>query len=281
MPSARKLIFLDIDGTLVPAGSNVPPPSALAAIAAAQRAGHLVAVCTGRSLGMAARVIRTVPFDAVVASAGGYIKYGDTVLFDHPMREEQRAAALAAFTAEGIGCVMECLDWSYADDRFFFGLSGAPAGGSNSEQERWRASTGAEMRVRPKDLYAGEPVYKISFMDTRPHTLTGPEFDALRKDFNFVIHDAGLFGAFNGEIINRAFNKGDAVRRLAAAAGVPLANTVAFGDSMNDAEMLATAALGICMGNGSDRLKAVADEVCGAVEEDGLYNAFAAHGLLG
>lgn len=281
MPTARKLVFLDIDGTLTVAGQNVPPPSALAAIRAAQSAGHLVAVCTGRSLGMAAKVIAAAPFDAVAASAGGYIELGGRVLYDHPMTEAQRAAAVAAFGAAGIGCVLECRDWSYADDIFFFGLSGAPRGGTNSERERWRAGVGAEMRIRPIARYAGEPVYKISVMAPEPHDVSGPEFDAVRRDFNFCIHDAGLFGVFNGEIINKAFNKGDAVRRLAAAAGVPLADTVAFGDSMNDAEMLTTAGLGICMGNGSERLKAIADEVCGDVGADGLYNAFAAHGLLG
>ena len=282
MPTtARKFIFLDIDGTLTNAGSNTVPPSALTAIRLAQQAGHLVAVCTGRSLGMARKVIEAIPFDAVVASAGGYIEYGGRTLYDHPMRAAQRDAALAAFHAEGIGCILECRDWSYADDLFFDSLTGAPANASNSELERWRAGVRAEMRVRPMAQYAGEPVYKLSLMALEPHDLTGPAFDALRREFNFCIHDAGLFGPFNGEIINRDFSKGDAVRRLAAAAGIPVADTVAFGDSMNDAEMITTAGLGICMGNGSDRLKALADEVCGDVAADGLYNAFAAHGLLG
>ena len=35
----RKLIFLDIDGTLTTPGSNVPPESALEAIRAAQAPG--------------------------------------------------------------------------------------------------------------------------------------------------------------------------------------------------------------------------------------------------
>ena len=261
MPTtARKFVFLDIDGTLTAAGSNTAPPSALTAIRLAQQAGHLVAVCTGRSLGMARKVIEAIPFDAVVASAGGYIEYGGRTLYDHPMATAQRDAALAAFHAEGIGCILECRDWSYADDLFFDGMTGAPANASNSELERWRAGVREEMRVRPMAQYAGEPVYNLSMMAPEPHDLTGP---------------------FNGEIINRDFSKGDAVRRLAAAAGIPIADTVAFGDSMNDAEMITTAGLGICMGNGSDRLKAIADEVCGDVAADGLYNAFAAHGLLG
>lgn len=40
----RKLIFLDIDGTLTTPGSNVPPDSALEAIRAAQEAGAVLAL---------------------------------------------------------------------------------------------------------------------------------------------------------------------------------------------------------------------------------------------
>ena len=46
---SRKLIFLDIDGTLTQAGSNTPPESAMKAVRMAQAKGHLVFLCTGRN----------------------------------------------------------------------------------------------------------------------------------------------------------------------------------------------------------------------------------------
>ena len=49
---------------------------------------------------------------------------------------------------------------------------------------------------------------------------------------------------------------------------------------MNDLEMIQAAGLGICMANGSADLKKIADEVCPAVDEDGLYKAFVQHGLI-
>lgn len=49
---AKRIIFLDIDGTLTVAGSNVPPKSALQAIQAAQDKGHQVFLCTGRNYDM-------------------------------------------------------------------------------------------------------------------------------------------------------------------------------------------------------------------------------------
>jgi len=79
-----KLIFLDIDGTLVPAGTNAPPKSAERAIRLAQERGHRVFLCSGRNLGMLRPLLR-YRFDGYVASSGGYVVLGEELLFDHPM----------------------------------------------------------------------------------------------------------------------------------------------------------------------------------------------------
>lgn len=84
----QKLIFLDIDGTLTPAGSNTPPESAMRAIRAAQKNGHKVFLCTGRNPAMLAPVL-ALGFEGAVAAAGGYVFAGDRVLFDCPMTPEQ------------------------------------------------------------------------------------------------------------------------------------------------------------------------------------------------
>ena len=56
----RKLIFLDIDGTLTLPGHNEPPESALRAIRAAQAKGHLVFLCSGRNYAMLSPLVLTV-----------------------------------------------------------------------------------------------------------------------------------------------------------------------------------------------------------------------------
>jgi phosphoserine phosphatase len=58
------------------------------------------------------------------------------------------------------------------------------------------------------------------------------------------IEDGKLTGRLIGPIIDRP-GKAEALRRFAAAAGVPLSQTVAIGDGANDLDMLATAGLGI------------------------------------
>ena len=91
--AGHKLIFLDIDGTLTPAGSNIPPGSALEAIRKAQRKGNRVFLCTGRNMAMLAPVLR-YGFDGAVASSGGYVTVGSQVVFDCPMTPEQTRTAM-------------------------------------------------------------------------------------------------------------------------------------------------------------------------------------------
>ncbi len=71
----RKLIFLDIDGTLTEPGKNVPPQSALEAIRRAQKKGHLVFLCTGRNYDMM-KPLLAYDFDGFIASSGAYIRCG-------------------------------------------------------------------------------------------------------------------------------------------------------------------------------------------------------------
>lgn len=273
----QKLIFLDVDGTFTMPGTNVPPPSALEAMHRAQEKGHKVVVCSGRNCGMLAPVL-PCGFDGVIASAGGYIEYGGEVIYDCPMTPEQQERAMTVLKKNGIFRTAEGKYGNYADEEFkFFLLSGAPSG-SNSELIRWQEALEKELNIRPMSEYGGEPLYKITFMCPGRENLREP-MRALEEEFQFCIQGE-LTGLLNGELINRKFNKGTALRRLSGYLRIPLEDTIAFGDSMNDVEMIETAGLGICMGGGSEALKRLAGEVCPAVEEDGLYRAFEKHGLV-
>ena len=102
----------------------------------------------------------------------------------------------------------------------------------------------------------------------------------LEQEFNVCVQGADQYGIVNGELINREFDKGRGVLRVCETLGVDVANTIGFGDSMNDLEMIETVGYGIVMENGSPVLKEKADYVCPAVTEDGLYQAFEKLGLL-
>ncbi len=53
--------------------------------------------------------------------------------------------------------------------------------------------------------------------------------------------------------------------------GFPLHSYMAFGDSMNDIEMIKDANYGIVMGNGAEELKLSADKVIGYSNEPTIY----------
>ena len=272
----RKLIFLDIDGTLTPAGSNQPPESAMKAVKAAQAKGHLVFLCTGRNPAMLAPVL-ALGFDGAVAGAGGYVFTKDEVLFDCPMKKEEFETGMRLLKENGVFRTIEARDATWGDEDLGDFL--AQAGEGNSELVRWRKALAEQLNIRPMAEYDGSPIYKIVFMCREAKQLE-PARAALEKDYNFVVQDVAAHNCLNGELINRQFDKGKGVRIVAEHYGMDLADTIGFGDSMNDLEMIETVGYSVCMANGSPALQARSDLVCPAVEEDGLYMAFEKLGLL-
>ena len=106
-----------------------------------------------------------------------------------------------------------------------------------------------------------------------------PAIEALEKEFFFVVQDMNGADCLNGEIVNRKFDKGKGIVRMCEKLGCAVADTVGFGDSMNDLEMIETVGTSVCMANGSPQLKKRSDMICPAVEEDGLAKAFKELGL--
>ena len=267
-----KLIFLDIDGTLTVPGENVPPQSALDAVRAARRNGHKVLICTGRSWTMTESVA-AYGFDGVICSAGGYIVLGGEVLYDHPMDADELRRVLDVMKSPDIFCILESKALTFADaDAEIFD-------GANSEALRWRKMLTESFNISPMRDYNGEPVYKVSFLSLRRAALERPR-QLLQDRYQFCLQDFLLGDTVNGELINRDFNKGAAIRRVCEYLGAPVADTIGFGDSMNDLDMIETAGIGVCMGNGSPELKRRADKVCPPVESDGLAAAFRELGLV-
>lgn len=273
---SEKLIFLDIDGTLTTAGSNVPPDSALEAIRKVQAKGDKVFLSTGRNLAMLSPLLK-YGFDGLVASAGGYVTIGDRVIYDHPMTREQTELSLNLLHKNGVFCTIEARDATYGDDNLEEFLSGQAEG--NSEIERWRKALSENLGIRPMGEYDGSPIYKVVIMCLTADQLEEPR-KYLEKDFQFAIQEVAAHSCLNGELINRAFDKGRGVLRICEELGVPVENTYGFGDSMNDLEMIQTVGTSVCMANGAQALKEISDLVCPSVEEDGLYKAFVQLGLI-
>lgn len=278
----KKLIFLDIDGTLTVPGSNEPPQSALDAIKAAQKKGNLVFLCSGRNPGMLEPLLK-YGFDGVIACAGGYITVGDELIYDMPMPLEESNLAVEKLHEKGVFCTVEGRDGAWGDENIGAFLDNAVGEDQkgNSEIERWRKALAGSLHIRPMSEYDGTPVYKVVIMCLHPEQLE-PAREVLEDKYNFCMQEIKdpYHRCLNGELINRKYDKGRGILRICEYLGVPVEDTIGFGDSMNDLEMIQTVGTSVCMDNGAEALKKISDIVCPAVEEDGMAKAFEQLGLV-
>ena len=74
-------------------------------------------------------------------------------------------------------------------------------------------------------------------------------------------------------MLDPTVDKGSALRFVAKRLGVPSEETMAIGDSWNDAPLLEAAGFGVAMGSAPQELRAIADAVVGDVAHDGVAEA--------
>ena len=124
-----------------------------------------------------------------------------------------------------------------------------------------------QARVVDWDELVAHPVTRV--------TLRQPE--ATAEEFMEMVERAGLHGVSYAvgwsawlDINPEGVSKASALELIRRRIGVEPIHTVAVGDQRNDLEMLRWAAWGVAMGNAPDEVKAVADEVTGHVDDDGL-----------
>ena len=81
----------------------------------------------------------------------------------------------------------------------------------------------------------------------------------------FVDADDGI-----AMIMHNGATKSKAVAALARQWGISQSEIVAFGDHLNDIDMLTYAGIGVATSGALDEAKAAADYVCGSCDEDGV-----------
>ncbi len=260
-----KLIFLDVDGTLIPFGTYMPTASAVEAIKLARKNGHKVFLNTGRCRCEIHKELEEIGFDGIICSNSLYIEENNKILFQKNIPAE-RVKALA--------------DW-LSDNKvgfFFEGHKSVMATPLYFEQMIERFGEKAVNRlkkgfpsIKESDL-SYDDVAKINFI-TR-HGLAQKIKQEFSKDFQ--INEWSLLGddAGMGEITLHEASKAEGVRVIIEHLGAKKEDTYAFGDTSGDLPMIKYCGTGVAMGNAEQVLKDEADYVTSDVDKDGIINAF-------
>ena len=276
-----KILFLDVDGTLVDYENRLPD-SAVTAIRRARENGHRVYICTGRSRAEVYPELWEIGLDGMIGGNGSYVEDHGRVVMHQLITLEQCQRIVDWLRERGLEFYLESNSGLFASERFE--EAALPAIRLYSKRKDREGAERATVRSVFPDMIFGGSLYrddlnKVSF-------LLSSYQDYLDARDAFPDLKAGTWGgkdeeALFGDLGVKDIDKASAVEALLRYLHADLKDTIAFGDARVDIPMLKYCAYGVAMGNGGPEVKAAADYVTGSVEQDGLYQAFQALGLLG
>lgn len=271
----NKIIFLDIDMTLVGRRGTIPE-SAARAVVAARTAGNRVYACTGRCKAEMYQPIWDMGLDGMIGGNGAYVEDAGEVVYDRNLDPATEREQVDWLVTKGIGFYLETNPGLYCNDLFFPKFAEHVCGGVTPEALE-RGHRGFPLMIETSELYRDD-VKKISFLmedfvdlDSLAH-----HYEGRSTTRTWGIHsNSHEFGEF-GQV---GITKSVAVSKLLEHLGETRDDTVAFGDSTVDIDMFELCGRSVAMGNASPDCKAAASYVTDDVDEDGLAHAFEHLGL--
>lgn len=272
----RKIIFLDVDGTLVDY-SNHLPESAKYAIQKARENGHLVYACTGRSRAEMPEFIWDIGLDGMIGGNGSYVEHHGQVVMHQLIPEDEARRIVDWLHERGLEFYLESNNGLFASEHFKEAarpvLRQYALGKGKTEKEV--ADQEAE-DVLHGIVYGGnlyrDDLNKVSFIlkSIDDHEASKLAFPDLKAGTWGGVGETALFGDLGVKDITKAH----AIDVLLSYLKADRKDTIAFGDAKVDIPMLDYCDVGVAMGNGGAEILAMADLVTAAVDDDGLYKAF-------
>ena len=257
-----KIIFIDVDGTLVDY-DNVLPKSAVEAIRKARANGHKVYISTGRSKAEVYEELWEIGLDGMIGGNGSYVEDNGQVVMHQLLTPEQSRRIVDWLHDRKLEFYLESNNGLFASENFE--TRGEPV-----------------RQAFPEMIFDGElyrdDLNKVSFI-----LESYDDFLAAREAFPDL--QAGTWGgvgekALFGDLGVKGITKAHAIDELLKHIGGRIEDTIAFGDAKIDIPMFEYCHVGVAMGNGGEEIKAIADFVTDAVAEDGLANAFQRLGVI-
>lgn len=278
----KKLVFLDIDGTILESAEQGIHRTVQDGLAKACENGHQIFICTGRSRSMLPDFLSVLKLDGIISSAGSDIWINEENIFRTAQDVRLLKKACSLMEQLEAVCMLEGFDHTYVSSKMMDDCSGTGTGSNdNPELARWKNFLRRRKNAKRMEEWDPDtvPIPKMSFILHRKEDVETVR-TALQDDFYVAFFNTGLQTLYNGELISKTANKGTAIHRTAEYLGVDIMNTIAFGDSMNDYQMIEYAGCGVVMENGDAELKAIADRICESVQEDGVIRELKRMGLI-
>lgn len=254
-----KIIFFDIDGTLIDMKKKQISDKTVEMLQRLKENNIIICIATGRSPVTLPR-FEKIAFDAFLTYNGSYCYNRKETIFSNPLCSEDVQSIITNAAEIGRPVSVATKDRVAANGR---------------DQDLVDYYEIAKVPVEVADdfdeLVKGE-VYQM-MLGCRE-----TDYPQLLKNVRHARITAWWDRA--GDVIPAEGGKGVGVEKILEYYRLDRSEAMAFGDGNNDIEMLQAVGCGVAMANASDKLKEIADDVCGDVTDDGIYHYCTSHHLI-
>jgi len=253
------LIIFDIDETLYINHESRIPESTFEAIDKLKKAGHTIAIATGRSFYAIMDEVKQLPIDFYILANGQLVMRDDEVIYENAIEMELIRELMVDTEAVGIH-----LGFNTATHSFLTALT---------DEIRDSFSSGYTLPKVSQDIENQGSIYQIWYFSGEYTEISEKFKDRLR--FIPWIWNGGA------DILPIGVSKAFALTKMLEVLDDDIyEKTVFFGDGINDIELIEMADIGVAMGNAAEPVKEVADFVTKNIEDDGVYYACEQLGLF-
>ncbi|MBM7573240.1 Cof-type HAD-IIB family hydrolase [Aquibacillus albus] len=257
----RHIIFFDIDGTLLNE-DKLLPKSAKDAIFSLKELGHEVAIATGRAPFMFEDLREELKIDTFVSYNGQYVVLNGEVIYTNPLNKD----ALESLTELAVSNDHPVVFMDHEDMK------------ANVPEHEYIKESISTLKIKQFPTHdpsysEGRELYQsLLFCKEGEET----HYQDKYKQFDFV-----RWHPLSTDILPAGGSKANGIEKIIEKLGIAKQFQVAFGDSLNDLEMLSQIENSVAMGNGHDLAKKAAKYETKSVEEDGILHGLKMLGLLG
>ncbi|NEW08953.1 Cof-type HAD-IIB family hydrolase [Paenibacillus sp. SYP-B3998] len=259
MKQKRSMIFFDIDGTLLDHGKQLPP-STKEAILRLKDSGHEISFATGRSPFMLKSLKDELGINSFVGFNGQYVMLNDELIYKNPI-PTNLIRALSEYAQQSSNPLV------YLDHE---GMRSNIKHHSHVEE-----SIGTLCYTLPEydpNYYMGREIYQSMLFCTEDEEASYKE--------RFQKLDFVRWHPVSMDVLPYGGSKAQGIERLIDKLGFAKEDVYAFGDNLNDMEMLQYVGHSVAMGNSPDSVKKAARYVTKDVSQDGIAYGLELVGLL-